>query len=67
MVGYTLGLVATLLASMTWRHAQPALLFLVPSTLIPVLILSIYFKEFRVLWDAMEPATTTEERGEKRV
>lgn len=54
LAGYATGLVITMAVSLTWRHAQPALLFLVPSTLIPVFLVSWWRGEFRALWDSVE-------------
>jgi len=57
MTGYVVGLILTMCASMIWNHAQPALLFLVPSTLIPVFALAFYLKETKLLWEINEGET----------
>ena len=54
-----------MIVSILWHHAQPALLFLVPFTLIPTFLVSLCFKEFRLLWDTVEQES--EVRPEKQV
>lgn len=49
-LAYALGLVFSYIALITMEIAQPALLYLVPTTVISVLILSLYRKEFRQFW-----------------
>jgi minor histocompatibility antigen H13 len=49
MIGYLLGLVATAVAMKLMNTAQPALLYLVPGTTIPVACLAIIRKEFRLM------------------
>ncbi|KAG0472870.1 hypothetical protein HPP92_014727 [Vanilla planifolia] len=51
VVGYAVGLVAALAAGILSQSPQPALLYLVPSTLGPVILLSWIRKELRELWD----------------
>ncbi|KAJ4956223.1 hypothetical protein NE237_013006 [Protea cynaroides] len=49
--GYAIGLVAALAAGILTHSAQPALLYLVPSTLGPVIVLSWLRKELAELWE----------------
>ncbi|KAJ4951977.1 hypothetical protein NE237_028809 [Protea cynaroides] len=49
--GYAIGLVAALAAGILTHSPQPALLYLVPSTLGPVIYLSWLRKEFTELWE----------------
>uniref|UniRef100_A0A8R1DU71 Signal peptide peptidase-like 2B n=2 Tax=Caenorhabditis japonica TaxID=281687 RepID=A0A8R1DU71_CAEJA len=48
--GYALGLVATFAALMMYQVAQPALIYLIPCTLLPVLVVAAIRKEFRGMW-----------------
>jgi len=66
MSGYAAGLVVTLLVSLAWNQAQPALLFLVPGTLVPLVVVSLWRGDFRVLWDTVE-VVSVEPAGEKHV
>ncbi|XP_043698234.1 signal peptide peptidase-like 1 [Telopea speciosissima] len=49
--GYTIGFVAALAAWILTHSPQPALLYLVPSTLGPVVVLSWLKKELLELWE----------------
>ncbi|KAJ6843772.1 signal peptide peptidase-like 1 [Iris pallida] len=51
LFGYAVGLVTALAAGILSQSPQPALLYLVPSTLGPVLFLSWTRKELQELWD----------------
>ena len=48
--GYMIGLIATFIALEVMKSGQPALLFLVPSTLIPTLITAAAHWELKQLW-----------------
>uniref|UniRef100_A0A8R1IZ32 Signal peptide peptidase-like 2B n=1 Tax=Caenorhabditis japonica TaxID=281687 RepID=A0A8R1IZ32_CAEJA len=48
--GYALGLVATFAALMMYQVAQPALIYLIPFTLVPILVVAAIRKEFRGMW-----------------
>ena len=47
---YTLGLIATFVSLFLMNSAQPALLYLVPFTLIPVFVVSIIRGDFAAMW-----------------
>ena len=49
-VAYTLGLIATFVSLFLMNSAQPALLYLVPFTLIPVFVVSIIRGDFAAMW-----------------
>jgi len=51
MVGYVLGMVATLLVMQIWQHAQPALLYLVPGVLISFGAMALWKGEVKLLWN----------------
>ncbi|KAL5567981.1 hypothetical protein UlMin_024556 [Ulmus minor] len=53
--GYAVGLVAALAAGVLTHSPQPALLYLVPSTLGPVVVISWIRKELVELWDGPMP------------
>ncbi|PKA59386.1 Signal peptide peptidase-like 1 [Apostasia shenzhenica] len=53
--GYAIGLISALAAGILSQSPQPALLYLVPSTLGPVIFLSWIRKELRELWDGPRP------------
>jgi len=50
MVGYAIGLLCAIIAAFVYRIAQPALLYLVPSTLLPIVIFSWNRKQLWQLW-----------------
>ncbi|XP_050732848.1 signal peptide peptidase-like 2B isoform X2 [Eriocheir sinensis] len=50
IIGYGTGLVATFIALWLLSRAQPALLYLVPFTLIPTLITALIRGEFKAMW-----------------
>jgi len=51
-IAYAVGLIITFVGLFLMKGvAQPALLYLVPCTLIPPIILALWRKEFRALWD----------------
>lgn len=52
VVGYALGLVATFVSLYLMQHGQPALLFLVPGTLVPTFAIAARKGEFQQLWSA---------------
>ncbi|KAK5949344.1 hypothetical protein OHC33_009697 [Knufia fluminis] len=51
MVGYVLGMIATLLVMQVWQHAQPALLYLVPGVLISFWGMALSKREIKLLWN----------------
>ena len=50
--GYGLGLVVTFIALWLLSGAQPALLYLVPFTLLPTMLTALIRGEFKALWSA---------------
>ncbi|URD92865.1 signal peptide peptidase-like [Musa troglodytarum] len=56
--GYAIGLVCALSAGILTQSLQPALLYLVPSTLGPVIFLSWRRNELRELWDGACPVSS---------
>eukprot|EP00794_Sanderia_malayensis_P019498 gene19498-21424_t len=50
MIGYGCGLLITFVALVYMKSGQPALLYLVPAVLLPVLFLSLARKEFKSIW-----------------
>lgn len=45
-----LGLIVTFAISVIFQHGQPALLYLVPGTLVPLIVLAVKRGEFQLLW-----------------
>jgi len=64
-IAYTLGIVATFVSLYLMKAAQPALLFLVPFTLLPVFLVSWARGEFSAMWkgDYAENQTTSKENS----
>jgi len=54
LVGYILGLLATLGVMMVWNHAQPALLYLVPGVLGSLWLTALARGEISLMWDYTE-------------
>ena len=50
-IGYVVGIICTLIVMYVFNHAQPALLYLVPGTLIPSTLTAVLSGEFKQLWD----------------
>ncbi|VDK83197.1 unnamed protein product [Onchocerca ochengi] len=48
--GYGIGLIATFIALTLMETAQPALIYLIPFTLAPIIILALIRQEFKLLW-----------------
>ncbi|KAJ4337556.1 hypothetical protein N0V95_008294 [Ascochyta clinopodiicola] len=65
LVGYVLGLLATLGVMMIWDHAQPALLYLVPGVLGSVWFTAIVRGELSLIWNYTE-AIEEEEDAQKK-
>ena len=70
IVGYVVGMVATLLVMTIWQHAQPALLYLVPGVLISVWSTALVrgeLKEFRNYSEALtgEALDETDEKKDE--
>lgn len=71
LVGYILGLLATLGVMMVWNHAQPALLYLVPGVLSSLWLTALIRGELHLMWNYTEdieaeenPKKGTKERTE---
>lgn len=60
-VGYVLGIISTLIVMYVFNHAQPALLYLVPGTLIPSTLMAVLCGEFKELWGYNEENIQKEE------
>lgn len=54
LVGYILGLLATLGVMMVWNHAQPALLYLVPGVLGSIWLTALVRGELSLMWSYTE-------------
>ncbi|RMZ71319.1 signal peptide peptidase [Pyrenophora seminiperda CCB06] len=54
LVGYVLGMLATLGVMMVWDHAQPALLYLVPGVLGSLWLTALVRGEIGLMWDYTE-------------
>jgi minor histocompatibility antigen H13 len=72
LVGYVLGLLATLGVMMVWNHAQPALLYLVPGVLGSIWLTALARGEISLMWayteeieDEEQDKKTTELDGSK--
>merc|ERR1719412_3036539 len=52
VIGYALGLLATFVSLYLMKHGQPALLFLVPGTLLPTCAIALCKGELGQLWRA---------------
>ncbi|XP_031095384.1 signal peptide peptidase-like 1 [Ipomoea triloba] len=55
LTGYSLGLISALAAGILTRSPQPALLYLVPSTLGPIIVISWMRRELAELWEGSVP------------
>ncbi|CAB02277.1 IntraMembrane Protease (IMPAS) family [Caenorhabditis elegans] len=53
VVGYGIGLIVTFLALALMKTAQPALIYLVPSTLFPIIMLALCRGEFLKIWNGV--------------
>lgn len=58
MVCYGIGLICTFVAMSLMKRGQPALLYLVPFTTIPVCIVALIRKEFHSFWNGEENINT---------
>lgn len=66
LVGYVLGLLATLGVMMIWDHAQPALLYLVPGVLGSVWLTAVARGELSLIWNYTEAIEEEEEEEEDK-
>ncbi|KAH6920752.1 hypothetical protein HPB50_028259 [Hyalomma asiaticum] len=67
VIAYSVGLVVTFVALFLMQTAQPALLYLVPATLIPTVAIARHRGELRDIWYGFKPKTPppSEEEGEQ--
>src|SRR5207247_2573966 len=65
IVGYVLGMLATLGVMHIWGHAQPALLYLVPGVLGSVWLTALFKGELNMMWDFSEAVEEDESSGKK--
>jgi minor histocompatibility antigen H13 len=61
LVGYVLGLLATLGVMMVWNHAQPALLYLVPGVLGSIWLTALVRGEINLMWNYTEEVEDEDE------
>ncbi|KAH7392595.1 intramembrane protease 2 [Pyrenochaeta sp. MPI-SDFR-AT-0127] len=61
LVGYILGMLATLGVMMVWNHAQPALLYLVPGVLGSLWLTALVRGELNLMWTYTEEIAEEEE------
>jgi len=66
LLGYLVGIVLAMLAVEITRKGQPALFYIVPCTLGTTLVLSLWRKEFRLLWNGEKPGFQLLWNGEVR-
>jgi len=66
MVGYVLGLFATLGVMMIWNHAQPALLYLVPGVLGSLWLTALVRGEINLMWNYTEDVAEDEKSKDKK-
>ncbi|XP_049271817.1 signal peptide peptidase-like 2B [Rhipicephalus sanguineus] len=57
VTAYGVGLLVTFIGLYIMKMAQPALLYLVPATLIPVILIAWYRGELREIWYGLKPET----------
>ncbi|KAJ1694425.1 hypothetical protein LUZ63_011123 [Rhynchospora breviuscula] len=62
LAGYTVGLVTALAAGILSQSPQPALLYLVPSTLGPVMFLAWLRNELKEIWEGSKPVLNEKAR-----
>ena len=65
LLGYTLSMGTCLVVMFVFEHAQPALLYLVPGVLIPILVQSLFNQDHSLLWKYDEEAISKEKEKEK--
>ena len=65
LIGYVLGLLATLGVMMVWDHAQPTLLYLVPGVLGSVWLTAAVRGELSLIWNYTEAIEEEEEDAQK--
>jgi minor histocompatibility antigen H13 len=66
LVGYVIGMLATLGVMHVWGHAQPALLYLVPGVLGSLWLTAIARGELNLMWDFSEASEEENESKDKK-
>lgn len=64
IIGYIAGLFIAMFVSEVFKAAQPALLYIVPSTLLPIMIAGYINGQFRELWNGIQSAQKPEEEAD---
>jgi hypothetical protein len=59
VVGYSVGLLFSMVFAFVYNIAQPALLYLVPSTLLPIITLALKRHQFKYIWNGPQENATT--------
>jgi minor histocompatibility antigen H13 len=65
VVGYVVGMIATMVVLNIFNHAQPALLYLVPGVLIAVWGTALFRGELKLMWNYTEAGSTDEKEKPK--
>ena len=66
VVGYTVGMLTTLLVMQVFKHAQPALLYLVPGVLISLWATALFRGEVREMWEFSDGEEEEEEEDKEK-
>jgi minor histocompatibility antigen H13 len=66
IVGYIIGMVATMVVLNVFSHAQPALLYLVPSVLIALWGTALFRGELKLMWNYSEAESTDKNENEEK-
>lgn len=65
MVGYLLAIITTIVIMLIFEHGQPALLYLVPGTILAVLLTAVVKGEFNLMWNFDETAYILKDEEKK--
>lgn len=65
-MSYVLGLVTTIFVMHYFKHAQPALLYLVPYTLLSSLLTAVLYGEFSAMWNYSEEKEEKKDEHNKK-
>lgn len=65
LVGYLVAILATIVVMLVFEHGQPALLYLVPGTIIAVLATAFSKGEFNLMWNFNEEHYVLKEESDK--
>jgi minor histocompatibility antigen H13 len=66
VVGYVIGMIATLVVLNIFNHAQPALLYLVPCVLIALWGTALFRGELKLMWSYTEAGSADDEEGKAK-